>query len=57
MPESAFVVETEIEFWLEELSKQLITVGLSVFRITELIPLIPCTFFNADDVSCLISEA
>lgn len=57
MPESAFVVETEIEFWLEELSKQLITVGLSVFRITELIPLIPCTFFNTDDVSCLISEA
>lgn len=57
MPESPFVVENEIESWLEELSKQLIAVGLSVFWITELIPLIPCTFFNTDDVSCLISEA
>lgn len=55
-PKSAFVVEIGIVFWLEEMPEQLMTVDISDLLVPELIPLVPRTFPNTGDVSCLISE-
>ena len=55
-PESGFIAEVGIVFWLEKLLEQLMTIGISVSSVPELIPSVPCTVPSTHDASCLISE-